>query len=326
MPRPRSPQSDHDFLAREIAALTQGQSRSWAHIGYLLDRIDQTDYWRNEAKSFTEWLKGHAESLGLKESTLWRYLTAGRYYIKLREALTGRGVSCPPLGELPDKVSPENLELLSKLARVAPDNALQRLAEQVLSGGITRAELRTVWQAYRPARGGRTARGLGVPPPRINLRNREQFESLTEAMVLTSLASGDPSWSGIRNPDLYELFMHISPESDGATPRRYIFDAVAVIRDRKSDPLQIHGIEIAGGFHVNWSGKLEGMAPYFNFLWIAVPEQAERIEKLTVPDFVGILRVMSGHVVVERPPRQSDLLGGRVLEMTKGLLLKSLKR
>ena len=51
MPRPRSPQSDHDFLAREIAALTQGQSRSWAHIGYLLDRIDQTDYWRNEAKS-----------------------------------------------------------------------------------------------------------------------------------------------------------------------------------------------------------------------------------------------------------------------------------
>lgn len=261
MPRPRSPQSDHDFLAREIAALTQGQSRSWAHIGYLLDRIDQTDYWRNEAKSFTEWLKGHAESLGLKESTLWRYLTAGRYYIKLREALTGRGVSCPPLGELPDKVSPENLELLSKLARVAPDNALQRLAEQVISGGITRAELRTVWQAYRPALGGRTARGLGVPPPRINLRNREQFESLTEAMVLTSLASGDPSWSGIRNPDLYELFMHISPESDGATPRRYIFDAVAVIRDRKSDPLQIHGIEIAGGFHVNWSGKLEGMAP-----------------------------------------------------------------
>jgi hypothetical protein len=35
---------------------------------------------------------------------------------------------------------------------------------------------------------------------------------------------------------------------------------------------------------------------------------------------------MSGHVGVERPPRQSDLLGGRVLEMTKGLLLKSLKR
>lgn len=150
MPRPRSPQSDHDFLAREIAALTQGQSRSWAHIGYLLDRIDQTDYWRNEAKSFTEWLKGHAESLGLKESTLWRYLTAGRYYIKLREALTGRGVSCPPLGELPDKVSPENLELLSKLARVAPDNALQRLAEQVISGGGTPRP-----RAVRPPSAGR---------------------------------------------------------------------------------------------------------------------------------------------------------------------------
>ncbi len=326
MPRIQSSQSDHDFLAREIAALTQDEPRSWAQIGHLLDGVDRTDYWRQEAKSFTEWLKGRSESLGLKESTLWRYLTASRYYIKLRDTLTGRGVSCPPLGELPGKVSPENLELLSKLARVAPDDVLQRLAEQVISGGITRAELRTAWQAYRPALGGRTARGLGVPPPRINLRNREQFESLTEAMVLTSLASGDPSWSGIRNPDFYELFMQISPESVGAVPRRYTFDAVAVVRERKNDPLQIHGIEIAGGFHLNWSGKLEGMAPYFDFLWVAVPEQAERMEKLDTPDFVGVLRVMSGRVVVERPARQSALLGSRVLEMTKGLLLKTLKR
>ena len=326
MPRTRPPQSDHDFLAREIAALAQGERRSWAQIGHLLDRIEQTNYWRTEAKSFTEWLKARSESMGLKESTLWRYLTAGRYYIKLREALTGRSVSCPPLGELSDKVSPENLELLSKLARVAPDDVLQRLAEQVISGGITRAELRTVWQAYRPALGGRTARGLGVPPPRVNLRNREQFESLTEAMVLTSLASGNPSWSGIQNPDLYELFMHVSPETDGAASRRYIFDAVAVIRDRKNDPLKIHGIEITGGFHLDWYRKLEGMAPYFNFLWVAVPEQAAQLERLAVPDFVGILRVMSGHVIVERPPRPSELLGSRVLEMTKGLLLKTLKR
>ena len=55
-------------------------------------------------------------------------------------------------------------------------------------------------KAYRPALGGRTARGLGVPPPRINLRNREQFESPTEAMVLTSLASGDQVGPGFGIP------------------------------------------------------------------------------------------------------------------------------
>ena len=237
----------------------------------------KSDYRRNEMRpSPTEWLKGHAESLGLRGINALALPDRWPLPHQLREALTGRGVSCPPTGELPDKVSPENLELLSKLARVARITPCKRLAEQVIWWHYPCGTTHGMASLSSPALGGRTARGLGVPPPRINLRNREQFESPTEAMVSGRRWLQEIKLVRDSESDLYELFMHISPESDGANPRRYIFDAVAVIRDRKSDPLQIHGIEIAGGFHVNWSGKLEGMAPYFNFLWIAVPEQAER--------------------------------------------------
>jgi hypothetical protein len=144
-------------------------------------------------------------------------------------------------------------------------------------------------------------------------------------MALTALASGDPSWTGTRNPDLYELFMHITPENVGTVPRRYTFDAVIVVRNGKNDPLQIHGIEIIGGFSFDLVKKLEEMAAYFDFMWVVVPEEAQ-LEKLSIPDFVGILCVTNSHTIVKRSARRSEQQGSRALEMTKGLLLKTLKR
>lgn len=326
MSKPRSVKQKTNALTDELAALSRGEPRSWAQVSHLLDQAEQTGYWKNEAKSFTEWLKSLAGSFDLKESTLWRYLTAGRYYVQLRETLAGRKISCPPLEHLSDKVSPENLELLSKLARVAPNDVLQRLAEQVINGSITRAELRTTWQAYRPVLGGRTARGGGVLAPRINLKDRTQFDSLMEAMVFTTLSSDGAGWTGIANPDLYELFMQVHPEYAGRRSTYRIFDALAVVRERKNSPLEIHGIEIAGGFHINMRGKFEGMAPFCNFLWLAIPESANRISKLDIPDFVGVLRAVGSGLIVERPAGPSELLGTELLAMTKGLLLKTLKR
>lgn len=317
---------NQDLLAREIDALSKGEIKSWPRIGAILDRVDQTGYWRCEASSFTEWLQRYADRLNLKESTFWRYLSAARYYISLQRIITERGISCPSLTELSDKVSPENLELLSKLDRVAPVAVLQRLAPQVIEGSITRAELRTVWQAYRPALGGRTARGLGVSPPQINPSDHEQYQSLTEAMVLAALASGDLAWTGAQDPDLCELVMHVSPERIGAGGSHFMFDAVAVVRERRNDPIKIHGIEIKSLIQPAYLSELVKMAPFFDFLWVAVPEQAALTECKSIPDFVGILRMIGDHVAVERQAVNSDLLGGRVLEMAKGLLLRSLKR
>jgi hypothetical protein len=40
---------------------------------------------------------------------------------------------------------PRNIELLAKLARVAPPSVLDPLTERVLDGDITREELRRTW-------------------------------------------------------------------------------------------------------------------------------------------------------------------------------------
>lgn len=99
---------------------------------------------------------------------------------------------CPAPAELPDTVSPENLELLGKLSRFVPDEHLPTLAQRVLTGDITRAELRQTWVAYRPALGGRTARGKGVAVPWVSPIDPKQCLSIVEAQVFTALSSARP--------------------------------------------------------------------------------------------------------------------------------------
>jgi hypothetical protein len=318
-----SPKQKSDALTHELAALSRGEVSSWSQIGNILIEVDQSGYWRNEATSFTDWLKHRADKFKLHESTLWRYLTAGRYYIQLRKTLTERNVLCPPLESLSGDVSPENLELLSKITRVAPDDALQRLTERVIGASITRAELRATWQAYRPVLGGRTARG--VSPPHINLADRDQVDSLLQATVLTALSAGGSAWTGIEKLEICRLFTNVRPEYAGPLPSCEI-DVVAMVREHEKSPLKIHGIEIIGSFNRQEKSKFVAMAPFCDLLWVATPDYADCMCKADVPDFVGIIRATESALRVERPARASKFLGTELLPMTKGLLLKTLNR
>ncbi len=124
----------HHALAVDLKALAEGQQRSWPRLATLLEEVDRSEYWRERAGSFTEWLEEFAEAMTLKPATLWRILSAGRFYASLRSDLAGNGISAPPLDALPASVSPEALELLAKLGRVAPSDVTNEIAARVLAG------------------------------------------------------------------------------------------------------------------------------------------------------------------------------------------------
>lgn len=314
-------------IEQDFAALARGEIRSWGHIGLLLDHAEQSGYWRNHSVSFTEWLKSLGSPLNLKEASLWRYLAAARYYRQLHQTLADRGTSSPPLDELPDRVSPENLETLAKLARVAPDDVLQPLVQQVLAGTITRAELRETWQAYRTVLAGRTARGRGVPVPKFNPRDLEQFNSMLEAQVYTALSSGGPKWIGIEHPYTYELHMHVYPEFPDEIDVVFAIDAVATVRPGKNDDLVFHGITIRGDtFSKDFGGFLQRQTPYCDFLWLARHEDNQVVAE-NIPDHVGLIVVHgNGLVQVVRPAQQTPISGKFTGDLAKGLLRKFLRR
>ena len=236
----------HKELHSNIDSVTKAKARDWTAIGRLLDHVEITGYWKEQAASYSDWLKLFASRLGLGEASLWRYLASARYYDNVKPMLISRGLQCPPIENLPRGVSPEKLELLSKLARAAPDDVLHEVASRVIKGCITRAEMRRTWEAYRPVLGGRTARGTGTEPPKADPSDPEQFDSIVEARVFTALAGSGPAWTGLTRPYLYKIFHAVGPEFDNHARQRFVFDAVVVTRNIKWALSEYHGIEILG--------------------------------------------------------------------------------
>lgn len=309
---------------RDLAVLLRNEVRSWTQIAEVLDRVERNEFWRRSSGSFTEWLKAFSRALDLKEASLWRYLAAFRFYRQLQKPLA-RALSSSPLDELPDHVSPDNLDLLSRLVRVLPDDAFQQLAAKVMEGTITRDELRDTWQTYRSVLAGRTARGKGVSTPRFNSGDPVQFNSMLEAQVLAVLSAGGAGWTGTESPSLYELVKHVRPEFPPNIRQRFEFDAVAIVRFGRTDPVVLHGIEVRGHsrFHPV-DNLLDLRAPYCDFLWLAVHEQTLAIVEDRVPDYVGLMVAHRDEIEIIRHAYRSPQSGSLTGSLAKSLLARTL--
>ncbi|MEN3373960.1 hypothetical protein [Dechloromonas sp. ZS-1] len=310
------------------AALLAGESRTWAQIGFVLHAGDEVGVWREQYPSFTDWLKKLSEALHLKEASLWRYLAAYRYYLELHANLRKRSIACPEPVDLPETVSPENLELLGKLSRVVPAEMLPDLAQRVLSGEVTRADLRQLWSVYRPALAGRTARGKGVSVPRVSPVNPVQYQSLLEAQVFATLSTSGVEWTGISKPAYFEFFMGVRPVFPEGEKKPFEFDAVIMVGQSRQVSPTFHGIEIRG---TPYFGKIEDFLlpriPYCDYLWVATcgAGYGHRGE-VTVPDYVGLLDVSDGRIEVKQYPRRLAESGTKTGDLAKGILLRSVRR
>lgn len=312
-----------DQLADEVQTLRSEARRTWAQIGQLLDKVESSRYWEGEgAASFSSWLRALAESLGRKERIFWRYLSAVRYYREMQKQLEARKIEAPTLAELAPSVSPGHVELLCRLAQVAPREVVGALAERVVTGQITRTELEQVWQTFRPALGGRTARGRGVSRPRIDSDDPQQRDDLLKAAVLLELQSSDAFWQGIVNAVHYEVLRGIRSEPVRSDRSGCSFDAVGVVYPERG-PFLFHGIEYVGMVRNALNKrKLIHAAAYCDYLWgvghmelgIGVPEG--------LPDSIGLLVVKSGEVrvlrqasCISRHARHRDALQRSVLRL-----------
>ena len=307
-------------LANEVAALIRRQSRSWAQVSWVLDQVERTGYWEGRAQSFSEWLTSTAPKIGVKDSSLWRYLSAARYYQKLRKTLRARNIRCPPLEKLPATISPESLEILAKIERVVPKKLFEDVGERVLGGSVTRHGLREIWQTYRPVLEGRTARGRGMTAPRINPADERQLEMQKEATALTTLMSAGPEWTGIKDAQFYCTIGDVTVPKAG--PEKHGFDMLALVRETEDSPVLMMGVQIKIMTKVVF---IDSLAWYCDRFWLMLVAKAKIQDVAYVPEFVGILRADAGKVKVERPATEGyPGLGMKSGEMAKELLTRVL--
>ena len=311
--------------------LAEGQAavRPWHRIGVLLDEVERTQAWRESAGSLTEWVQKTAPLLGLKEASLWRFLRSRRIYDDLRRQMAARGHELPEPEALPPQVSAESLELFEKLRRAAPERVTDPIALGLVRGEVTRTQLRTLWQDYRPALAGRTARGYGViSAPRVDRRDPEVADSLGEAEALLALRGGDRAWTGTSDFDIYSVFsrVELSIRRTARVAVRRVLDAVVAVRAREGADLTFHAFEVRRRHFGEETGTwLEEVAPYVDYAWIAVIGPIEAKVVTRAPSGLGVAEIRDGQVKVRRRPERVAGSGRLSGDLAKQLLVSELR-
>lgn len=312
-------------IEKELSLLEKGDARTWGNIFLLIDSIDHTKYWVRDADFFTGWIQNNAWRLHAKPAMLWRILSAGRFVRQVAGRFKERGIAVPSFEEMPDSVSPDNIELLSKLDRVMPSDNLSELARRVFAGDVTRSELRSTWETYRTVLGGKTARGRGVIAPRLNQQDPEQYRSLMMAAILESFQAASPDWTGVQSPDVYKVYVHVNPEGSPKIPVGIYHFAAVVLVKNKNGLLKYHGVRFRS--FSRSPGSYEKSLSYCDYLWVLNRSIAQnnRSEEAYLPDGVGIIDVRDGAVSVIRPAGTIEGAGLKKIEIASVLLARALR-
>ena len=152
----------------------------------------------------TSWLRKYAEETHRLPSSLWRILSAGRYYRELQRKFKDQGIPLPDLIDPTLAASPESLELLHKISRVAPR---ELLADElrVMKGELSRRDLREIWFTYRPVMQGRTARGASGMIPKFDFQNKQMSIDRDKGEALNLIRKTGPGWLGKQKPYIYKV-------------------------------------------------------------------------------------------------------------------------
>jgi len=296
----------------QLRTLAAKKKRGWGEIALVLLEVEAAGSWRDQADTLSDWVTGVAQTLGLGEASVWRYLSSARYALELHRIWLGQA-SDEDLADLLNQASPENIELLSKLERVAPQDVFEDMKHQVLHGSISRAKLRSAWQDFRPALGGRTAQGVGKATPRVDLSDPEQHAAVFRGLALTALANfarllGEPA------PHATMLLKDV-----GFDPA-VVFDAVCAVQPSEWSKPMLHGIVIAADGKIPSNLKLR--AEYADATWLVTAADVTP----TLPRGVGHASLSNNELLVVSPATMTTPDAPKAEYLLRAVLLRVLSR
>ena len=287
---------------------TRGGLPQWGKIAADLLRVQHSEDWREAGfSSFSLYLGQEAKKLNRGKSALWRMISAGEFYTKLLKKLDPQGDRLPSLTDPELSASPESLELLEKIGRVAPSEIMEPLEVRTLDGTISRRELRDIWESYRPLLEGRTKRGRGVPVPQINRKSPRINLSLAEAHVLTQLLRLGSIWLSSGSMDLYRA-VHIAGNLRLRNWYSKTCDIVILAAKDSDSRLELHGVEVSNILFCHlFLHRFSEHPPLTDYQWLALTKRISPNEISRIPSEIGIIEVASSGVRVVRRAKKLDV-------------------
>ncbi|MGE4319548.1 MAG: hypothetical protein AB7E96_11690 [Deferribacterales bacterium] len=318
----------HRIIHERLEALKGGEQLNWIELCFLLQQIRDSRYWHGQAVSISHWFRDNREIFNKPASALWRILSSGKYVGELREKLLKYEIEIPTLEKLNPKISPESIEILSKLERVLKEDMFIPLAQRVFNDDIPRAELRKIWTTYRPILGGQTARGqfsFANRIPKANYEDRKQQILFDESVAIEFMQNHFNEIIKCERPQIIQFQDRLTP--DDINGEKHMFTGVVLVKPVKGS-IVYHGFlfytyELVYRFRTSVYEEL-----YCNYLWLLIqpkPDEPNFYENLfrDLPYYMGVLeingtdfRLMREAVQCPKKPEKQEFLMSAFLERT----------
>lgn len=311
--------------------VTTNQYRTWVDTGELLFLVSANDYWKKTAFTFTDWVEILAKKIGKKPAVLWRSLSVYRDYLEITPNIN----MVEKLPEKPDpNLSPESLEIFFKLHRAMPKEDFIHLSQRVFyKRDISRAELRDTWNQYKATLDGRTARGIGVHKPKLDIKDEHKNLKALEAKILTKLTQ--TNWFSGENVLSHQLFTNITPIFMGYSQKsiteeekhnklkkiRHI-DAVSVVK-RIGAPIEFHGVELCIKSSISKHKTIDDLLDYFDYFWVIIANKNDECH-YDYMEGIGLITIINDNFVITRDATLNLSSQKKTGDLAKSILNKVL--
>lgn len=276
-------------LSRYLAA----DKKNWIQTYLLMLEVQNKELYVVNYRSYTKWVNHLADSLSIHVSTLWSRLKAGKNYAEYAARAAEHGHTVPKIEEI--DVSPDSLNLCAK---VAGKNAVEmdKLVEQVVSGNLTRENLRQAAKA-------RKAAGEFVARSRfdcVQAKDRtEMEEKITAADIILALQSSSWLFSQSTDNPIWEKVITDPRESVKKTyiKEKYrVFEEFAInpgtsrhsrrldaliaenisVPARADNPVNLIGVEIKVDINdLKNDCKMQEYTDFVDQFYLAVPDEQD---------------------------------------------------
>ncbi len=281
------------------------ESSSIQKWGVMADYLIEIEQYldRTQRQSMTGWINDYAEKNGKQRSSIWRLLTAGKYYRYLRGKFERKGLVLPDLTDSELMASPESLEVLKKISRTEPPK-LEEIEEQTLLGKLSRKELRALWETYRPVLGKETARGRNQPEPRYRRHDERMRTAHATAGVIDAIRKSGAAWLGTDKPYIYKVLSRkgVAELEHLADPMP---DAFILHAPQPASAITIHSVLVQVEPVEQESLKNGLSVPAMDSLWIAATKEATVSTLKGFPQRSGLIQVEGEEITVMRPAKPS---------------------
>ena len=306
-------------IEEELAGYVKIDRKNWVRIYQLMHEVEKDKLYREreDTQTFTSWVNHLADSMHVHVSLLWARLKAGRSYAEYEARAEQQGRTVIPLADV--AVSPDSLNLCEK---VAGKNAaeMDKLIDKVVSGDLTRDDLRAAAKAKR-------ASGGTMPTTRHDRisANQRTEKALTIAASDIVMALRKSSWLPTAREDehfkhIYHLFPEFRiPSGSSRSVRRIDAMVAETITASEKDTVVLRGIEIKiDTDDLLNDHKMQEYTEFCDFFYIAIPAEDSKIlaaaQSVRLPGW-GILTVAkAGDVtVVQEPERLTPVFRDKTL-------------